>query len=116
MPPRPKASRRRRVELSLMQRWDLELGIVTGREAFPSEEAAREAWEMVRNEYVGRYLASHPGKRPWAWWVFDKNLDRPREAETDRLFAMGEMGDDELERVRHQHKGLPLWMHPDCIR
>lgn len=116
MPPRPKASRRRRVELTLMQRWDLELGIVTGREAFPSEEAARAAWDMVRNEFMARYYEHHPGKRPWAWWVFDRNLDRPTESETDRLHAMGEMDDDELARVRQRHRGLPEWMHPDCIR
>ena len=115
MPVRQKHSRRRNRTLTTAQRWDLELGIVPSREAFASEREAREAWDSVRDEYVGRYIDRHHGKRPWAWWVFDRNLDRPTESETDRLFAMGEMSAAEIEGVRRGYASLPRAMWPDCI-
>jgi hypothetical protein len=33
--------------------------------------AVEAAWNEVRDEILPRYVLENPGRRPWAWWIFD---------------------------------------------
>jgi len=41
-------------------------------------EAAREAWEALRDDLLADYILEHPATRPWAWWEFDAPCPRKR--------------------------------------
>ncbi len=34
-------------------------------------ERMREDWETHREEMLAKWIAEHPGSRPFAWWLFD---------------------------------------------
>lgn len=44
--------------------------------AYRSEDEARAAWRRNRR-HILRYSELWPGERPWAWWRFDRNLEKP---------------------------------------
>jgi hypothetical protein len=54
----------------------------------------RRAWEELRHELLPRFIAEHPGQRPFAWWKFDAPERRQR---TDNVVH----GFD--DRVRRKH-------------
>jgi len=37
----------------------------------------RRAWELTRATLLPRFIASHPGRRPFAWWLIDHGKERP---------------------------------------
>ncbi|MBN2559398.1 MAG: hypothetical protein JXQ75_00510 [Phycisphaerae bacterium] len=41
-------------------------------------DAMRGAWETLRAELLPKWIAAHPGTRPYAWWVFDAPERRRR--------------------------------------
>jgi hypothetical protein len=47
------------------------LGDTFGRGDAFDEEAAREAWNLLRLPILREYAAEHPCRRPAAWWWFD---------------------------------------------
>ena len=36
-----------------------------------------EAWDVVRDEVLERWIAKNPGSRPFAWWRVDHGQERP---------------------------------------
>lgn len=55
---------------------------------FGSVEAAQEAWDAVRDEFMPHLDHPHPcpgggdyhappGQRPWAWWWWDQGIEKP---------------------------------------
>lgn len=36
----------------------------------------KEAWRDLRGDLVKRYVTEFPGRRPWAYWRFDRQMDR----------------------------------------
>jgi len=36
----------------------------------------KEAWRDLRSDLVKRYVTEFPGRRPWAYWRFDRGMDR----------------------------------------
>ena len=38
-------------------------------------DAMRIGWECLRAELLPRFIAEHPGHRPFAWWIFDAPSD-----------------------------------------
>lgn len=40
------------------------------------EEAAAEAWEILREELLREHIAEQPCTRPWAWWLFEPHEPR----------------------------------------
>jgi hypothetical protein len=46
-------------------------------------EWQRVAWAQYGSEITAQFIREHPGKRPWAWWIFDatelrRRLTKPR--------------------------------------
>lgn len=41
-----------------------------------SVEEVHSAWRVYRGEHLARYVETHPGRRPWAWWMWDAPHDR----------------------------------------
>ena len=99
------------------QRWDLELqcGLTTFELRHMSEadawDALRDAWDVRRDDLLARWRRDHPGERPWAWWVFDADEERPSgqrlglvswdaEVQTRRLVELGVVDEAELEDRR----------------
>lgn len=37
----------------------------------------RKAWETHRDEVMEWYAAEYPGRRPFAWWIFEHGKERP---------------------------------------
>lgn len=69
-------------ERELSIRAELEYGAVgTTRSAtgtmFDDDRQRRAAWEERRDELMAAYLTEPvaPGRRPWAWWVYDAGRD-----------------------------------------
>jgi len=38
----------------------------------------RKGWKVLRGELLPKWIAEHPGTRPYAWWVFDAPERRRR--------------------------------------
>ncbi len=65
-----------------LQRADL-LGGLRGGRTFPSEEEAREAWQLLRVELIDECA---PTALPWAYWQFESSPDDC----TDEVIHAGE--------------------------
>lgn len=42
-----------------------------GRDYFGDLPDPAAAWDALRDEILPAFIAEHPGRRPWAWWLFD---------------------------------------------
>jgi hypothetical protein len=72
---RRRRSHRRRdgvAKLDDDQRQELLTGrpFVAGAE-FESDDLMREAWDLHREELLGECIERFPGRRPFAWWLFE---------------------------------------------
>jgi hypothetical protein len=45
---------------------------------FTDYDALRAGWEILRGELLPKWIAEHPGTRPYAWWLFDAPERRQR--------------------------------------
>ena len=45
----------------------------------------REAWISTKESELPRFIADHPGRRPWAWWKHDATKPR-RNGESDQEY------------------------------
>lgn len=65
-----------------------------------TEAQLHELWAEHREDILPDYIREHPGCRPWAWWRWDRQMERPRQlggrpAETEYLIAHGLLTDAE---------------------
>ena len=67
-------------------------------------DAMRIGWNILRAELLPRWIAEHPGHRPYAWWVFDAPERRQR---TDNVVHPFD------DRVRRQHVEDAALRHPE---
>ncbi len=57
---------------------DLKSGRPTDfRASFETIEEMRDAWDAVRDDVLPAFIEKHPGRRPFAWWLFDHGRERP---------------------------------------
>jgi hypothetical protein len=93
MPVKRRTAKARVGEISLMERWDLQLG-PSGE--FASEEERREAWLRHRDSL----MVMNAGHRPWAWWEYESAEPRnPSVEESLQLYRMGALREDELAEL-----------------
>lgn len=38
------------------------------------EQAAREEWARIREEFLARWIEKEPATRPWGWWRFEQHM------------------------------------------
>lgn len=72
--------RRRGTYETLSGNQEYQLG--TGRALIPTdhfttEDDMRVAWELHRDRLLPEFIHKHPGRRPFAWWLFDHGEERP---------------------------------------
>jgi hypothetical protein len=48
-------------------------------------EEMQAAWAAIGEELLADYIAQHPGRRPFAWWLFSHGQERPLNPGGDRL-------------------------------
>src|SRR5262245_17338425 len=81
--PRPRRRGRvRRLDLLVLtkgQRYHLETGCVCvpGAGFGSDRESFEDAWEIHRDTILEEFIAEHPGRRPFAWWLLDHAQERP---------------------------------------
>ena len=69
-----------------------------------------EAWEDLRGEIMAAW--QKPGKRPWAWWLFDSPAPRDSDiSQATQLKNLGILKGDELARTPAHDLG-PDWWKP----
>lgn len=81
MPPLPRKPRRTPPAQALAAlsddlRRDLEDGH-SFFESYETKEDMAAAWAAVGEELLTAYIAQHPGRRPFAWWLFSHGQERP---------------------------------------
>ncbi|OWK18291.1 hypothetical protein AJ88_03620 [Mesorhizobium amorphae CCBAU 01583] len=104
MPVRRKTDRRR----STVPPWDVELDLAIGWLSNRTDECMRSEWERYRDYMLEQNAIDHPGERPYAWWIFDRDMPAPwMRGQADALLEMGEMGADEIAAVRKLWAGAP---------
>ena len=86
MPPLPRKPRRTPPAQALAAlsddlRRDLEDGH-SFFESYETKEDMAAAWAAVGKELLAEYIAQHPGRRPFAWWLCEHKQERP--LNTDR--------------------------------
>lgn len=63
-----------------------------------ADEHLRTAWDALGSEIMAEW--DNPGKRPWAWWLFDAPVPRSENvifvSEAEQLDKLGLLGADEL--------------------
>jgi hypothetical protein len=75
------------------------------------------AWKYHGVEILAEYIAAHPGRRPWPWWVWDHGQERPivnpmgaeqelQAREQYTIFGVLVCG------IEHGHGAAPGEMHP----
>lgn len=103
MPVRRKVDRRR----SEVPPWDIELDLSIGWISDRDEDEMRDAWERYRDHLLTVSAVHHPGMRPYAWWVFDRDRDPPASVheEADILFGEGELDRAEIDQLRRIWRG-----------
>lgn len=82
--------RRRKGEISQAQAFELQVGCAAETRHFWDGDDRRAAWGEHRAALLD---ASRPGRRPSAWWEFDRDADerpRPGETEQEALLRCGE--------------------------
>lgn len=109
MPVRKRKDRRR----SAVPPWAVEMDLDIGWLSDRNDEEIRAAWEQYGAYMLAENAEHHPGQRPYAWWIFDKEVPAPDiHDQADALFDMGEMDAHEIERVRMTWRGAPPEMLP----
>jgi len=68
-------------------------------------ELARAVWQEHRDELLSKYVADHPGRRPWAWWQFDAPDSCTEDEDLRRL---GLLSPSEREYVKQQTIGYQM--------
>jgi hypothetical protein len=64
------------------------------------------AWRSHDEDILDRWIAAHPGRRPWAWWKFDAP-----EKHRKRLGGTGMPAHAVLAYKKHYAFGIPtLWL------
>jgi hypothetical protein len=63
-------------ELNFSLREDLETGMPVF-ERYDSLDAMRDAWDVMGEEILTEWIAAYPGSRPFGWWMFTHNQERP---------------------------------------
>jgi hypothetical protein len=48
-----------------------------GELSWDEPEPWAEVWEQFGDEVTEEFIAFHPGRRPWPWWVFTHGKERP---------------------------------------
>ncbi len=82
--------------------WELRRIAATDAQAFEVLEAA---WRLVSEELVAEFRRTQPGSRPWGWWQFDIEEERPSfsgdgaMAELARLVELGEVVEPEIGAI-----------------
>jgi hypothetical protein len=99
MPTKRRTSKSR--DLSPWQTWSLTIGDAAFPGEFASDEERRAAWERNRDELLTEWA----GKRPAAWWEYDAEIERPKDAdlETQVLYAAGLLSSAEIAEL------MPEW-------
>ena len=70
----------------------------------------REAWEDCKSEIMTAW--DKPGRRPWAWWLFDSPAPRDDDiSQATQLKNLGILKGDELARTSAHDLG-PDWWKP----
>ncbi|RLP22174.1 hypothetical protein [Mesorhizobium sp. YM1C-6-2] len=110
MPVRKRVDRRK----AAVPEWDIEMDLEIGWLSDKTDEEMRQAWERYRD-----YLMALPraaGSRPVAWWWFERDMNSPSgRDETDALFEMGELDEDEIAQVRRDWANMPPSLQPRCL-
>lgn len=77
------------------------LGIGFGEGVDFDSEAAARAWNELREAIMSDWLERRPCTRPWAWWRFDRAMDRPHGRSLERIYlhAHGLLSPAEVEMV-----------------
>jgi len=70
------------------------------------EADLRELWELHRGELMASN--THPGSRPWAWWIFDSPLGKCPLKQVTALAELGELTERDVERLRAM-PGTSYW-------
>jgi hypothetical protein len=79
----PRLRRRARIrkpdlsDLSKDQRYHLEHGMSWFGGFEDNLEAFTEAWEIHGEAILAEFIAKHPGRRPFAWWLLEHKKERP---------------------------------------
>jgi hypothetical protein len=53
------------------------------------DAAARAAWQEMREEIMAEWLKTRPLSRPWAWWRYERSMDRPHGKSVQRRYLHG---------------------------
>jgi hypothetical protein len=93
----PRVRRKQRFRFDAIDinlRRDIEHGMpFIGDAGFPAKQDMAGAWEIVRDEVLRQFIQEHPGRRPFAWWLFDHRIERP---------VVADWADDEFVERRRQ--------------
>jgi len=65
-------------------------------------ELVRHCWAEHRDELLPKFVADHPGRRPWAWWQFDAPDSCTEDEDLGRL---GLLSPSEREYVKQKTIG-----------
>jgi hypothetical protein len=68
--------------------------------AWEDRPVSLERWERHRDLMMASTAA---GRRPDEWWLYERQMERPRDREADVLYQMGELDDAELAEL------IPRW-------
>jgi hypothetical protein len=75
---------------------------------FQDVDELRAAWEIHRADMLPEYIATHPGCRPFAWWIFDHGTERPIANHDDGELIFLENSRRERFGFAHTSIGLPV--------
>lgn len=70
----------------------------------------REAWELLRDKLLPKWIAEHPGQRPFAWWAYDAPERRRRLGGRPHPFD----NPARWERVEQLREEYPHVDYSDC--
>jgi hypothetical protein len=71
--------------MQLLTGWDYLHNAFGEGDAF-DDDAAREAWGQLRDEIMQEWLRERPLSRPWAWWLYERDIPRPSGASVQRVY------------------------------
>ena len=75
-------------------------------------DASRAAWELHRRTLLSGFIKANPGRRPFAWWIFDHGKERPiRDGHgfTEEFFA-----EQRAETFGYLH--TDIWRGPQFVQ
>ena len=75
-------------------------------------DASRAAWELHRDTLLPEFIKANPGRRPFAWWIFDHKQERPiREGHG---FAEQFFAEQRAETFGYLH--TDIWRGPQFVQ